>query len=377
MRIALIAHHVAPIAPPFVGGVESHTWYLGRWLAARGHQVTLFGLPGSSIPGVDTEALSVDASGNSALARADVSSMPTPFLAAHHGYLSLMVELAKASRFDAIHVNTLHYLPVAMARALPVRPVLTLHCPPTPWLESALAIAGPGGTDPGLEVTAVSSATAESWKATVPQTTIIANGVDAETWIEGPGGPDAVWFGRFVPEKAPHLAIEAARLAGRRLQLAGPIIDHAYFAREIQPRLDDRTRFLGHLGHDELVTLVGQSGVAICSPDWNEPFGLVAAEAMACGTPVAAFDRGGLAEVIGADGGALARAGDVASLADAIERAARCDRPGVRAAAIERASIDRMGREYEALYRRLAPPPAGLSHPTATDDASREIGLAA
>src|ERR1700710_143833 len=100
MRIALIAHHVAPIAPPFVGGVESHTWYLARWLAKRGHKVTLFGLPGSQVPGVEIEELQMHDPMPSPEARRDVSSLPEPFLAAHHAYLALMLELAGRDEFD-------------------------------------------------------------------------------------------------------------------------------------------------------------------------------------------------------------------------------------------------------------------------------------
>ena len=88
---------------------------------------------------------------------------------------------------------------------------------------------------------------------------IILNGVDPDVWRAGPGGVDAVWSGRLVPEKAPHLAIDAARRAGRAITVAGPVLDKPYFDREIRPRLGDEVRYVGHLDQRRLCDLVGAS----------------------------------------------------------------------------------------------------------------------
>jgi glycosyltransferase involved in cell wall biosynthesis len=352
MRIALVGHHVAPIAPPFVGGVESQTWYLGRWLAARGHDVTVFAPAGSEIPGARMRELDLSRAAVSTRARLDVSSLPDPFLAAHHAYLQLMVELSRDCPFDVIHVNTLHYLPVAMAGLVPAPVTLTLHCPPTPWLESALLTAASAGPLP-LTVTAVSESLAQVWSHAVVDPPIIGNGIDLDAWRPGPGGASCAWVGRIVPEKAPHVAIDAARRAGYAIDLAGPIIDQAYWAAEVEPRLGDDARYLGHLEHPAMVRLLGGARASIQSPAWDEPFGLTAAESMACGTPVATLDRGGLPDVIGLGGGAIAKDDGVEALAHAIGEAARLPRDVVRAEAELRLGIDAMGSKYEALYRRL------------------------
>ncbi|HEX8101653.1 MAG TPA: glycosyltransferase family 4 protein [Solirubrobacteraceae bacterium] len=349
LRIAVIGHHVAPIAPPFAGGVESFTWYLTRWLARRGHEVTLFAPPGSAVPGVDVHALDL-APRITASARADVSMPPDAFLGAHHAYQRLMLALAADGAYDVVHSHSLHYLPVALAPLVGAPMLLTLHTPPTPWLESALSVADAAES---LEISAVSRSTERSWAPVLDVDEIVPNGVDLSAWPAGRGGPAAAWAGRMVREKAPHLAIDAAKAAGLPLRLAGPVADPEYFVAQVAPRLGDGAEYLGHLGHEELAEVVGGSCVALMTPDWEEPFGLAAAEAIATGTPVAAFARGGLLDAIGPDAGRLAPPGDVDGLARAMREAARLPRRGVRAHAERSLGIDAMGRRYEAWYRRV------------------------
>ena len=266
------------------------TWYLARWLAAEGHEVTLFGAPGSAVPGVEVQTLDLHAPIGD-LARADVSMPPDRFMDAHHAYQRLMVGLiCEGGRFDVIHSHSLHYLPVAMSELVPTPMVLTLHCPPTPWLESTLRCVGPAGP----HLVAVSAATARMWSEAVAVDTVIPNGVDLDAWKLGAGGPGLAWSGRIVPEKAPHLAVEAARRAGRMLRLAGPVLDADYFASELEPQLDGQIRYVGHIAHGELGAMLSTSTALLQTPVWDEPFGLTAAEAMASGTPVVSFARGGL-----------------------------------------------------------------------------------
>ena len=104
--------------------------------------------------------------------------------------------------------------------------------------------------------------------------------------------------------------------------------------------------------------------MAVVSSQWDEPYGLVAAEAMSCGTPVAAFPRGGLVEIVTDSSGALAADGSVAALAEAITRAADCDRGAVRQRAEGSLSLERMVDEYEQLYAQMAMQPT--SQPSAS-----------
>jgi glycosyltransferase involved in cell wall biosynthesis len=183
---------------------------------------------------------------------------------------------------------------------------------------------------------------------------VISNGVDLSLWPAGTGGDDLVWFGRFVPEKGAHLAALAADRAGLGLRLAGPISDREYFDSKIRPLLSDRIRYVGHLGQSELATVVGSSAATLVTPLWDEPYGLVVAESLACGTPVAGFRRGGIPEIVGDDSGVLADSEDVDSLAAAARSAMALDRQIVRARAESHCAEGVMVDQYLSLYRRLA-----------------------
>ncbi|MET0460984.1 MAG: glycosyltransferase, partial [Ilumatobacteraceae bacterium] len=182
---------------------------------------------------------------------------------------------------------------------------------------------------------------------------VIGNGVDLGAWRPGPGGPAAVWSGRVVPEKGPHLAIDAARLAGLPLRLVGPRHDDRYFADEIQPRLGDGIEYLGHLSSTEVADVVGRSCVAVVTPRWEEPFGLVVAEALACGTPVAGFARGALPELVDDRTGVLVAPDDVGALAGAMVAAATLSRQHCRDVAAARFFSTVMVVAYESWFAVL------------------------
>ena len=348
LRIALIASTRFPISEPFAGGLEAHTWTLANGLRQRGHAVTVFAAAGSD-PRLDVSAVVPRRAGLSASSRADVSMTSEDWLQDHHAYLQLMLDLGRRNApFDIVHNNCLHYLPVATARLLRMPMVTTLHTPPTPWLESAIQ----AGTCP-VHFVAVSEHTAAAWRHRIPTAYVIANGVDPDRWPLGTGGGPAIWSGRIVPEKGTHLAIRAAQRAGVELAIVGPIGDPSYYRTEVEPLLTDRVRYLGHLERTELAVRLGQASVCLVTPRWDEPYGLVAAEALACGTPVCGFDRGALSEVVSDEVAVLVPADDVDALADAIPAAVGLSRSTARRRALTSCSADVMIDAYVALYRKL------------------------
>ncbi len=350
LRVCLVASARFPVREPFMGGLEAQTHALASALRRHGHDVTLFAAPGSD-PALGVRELPVATYAPSAVARRDVGSPPARWMQEHHAYLDLMLGLAdgRHGSFDVVHDNSLHHLPVAMSRSLDVPLVSTLHTPPVPWLESAALL-----DDGHVHFVAVSQHLADAWRDIV-SAAVVRNGVDTDFWSEGPGGRTLVWTGRVVPEKAPHEAVLAARRAGMDLALVGPVHDTAYFEHEVRPLLDERRRYLGHASARQVRQLLQHAAAALVTPAWDEPFGLVAAEAMACGTPVAAYARGALPELLAEGTGVLAAPGDVDALADAARRASRLDRRPPRDHALAHFSITRMVAEYEALYR-------GVSH---------------
>jgi glycosyltransferase involved in cell wall biosynthesis len=349
LRICLIASSRFPVREPFMGGMEAHTHALAKALLRRGHEVSLFAAPGSD-PELGSHELPVARFESSLAARLDVASPPEAWMREHHAYLDLMLALARHDHgsFDVVHNNSVHHLPVAMSRAVEVPVVTTLHTPPVPWLESALAYARPGS-----RFVAVSRSVARAWRH-VTDADVIHNGVDTGTWTRGPGGTGAVWSGRIVPEKAPHEALEAAALAGMPIDVAGPVHDQAYFEARVQPLLHGEARYVGHLDAQGLRELVGSAAVAVVTPRWDEPFGLVAAEALACGTPVAAYDAGALSEIVDLATGRLVRAGDRPALATAMVEASGLDRAAARRRAQACFSHERMVDDYERTYREVS-----------------------
>lgn len=352
MRIAIIASARFPIVEPFEGGLEKQTHDLAVGLLDRGHDVTVFAADGSD-PRVNPEIIcgegcQIDFSDPDLR---DNGAAPVPFMRAHHAYLHLMLELRERD-FDIVQNSSLHYLPVSLAPLLDVPFVTTLHSPPTVWLASAIRSRRDASR---VTFVSVSEANARTWLDLVDVRAVIPNGIDLSRWrYSSDADPEVVvWSGRFVPEKGPHLAVEAAHMAGRRVLLAGPIEDRPY-AEKVLARLRNGDEYLGHLDQDDLAAVIGTAGTFVSSPCWEEPFGLVVVEALACGTPVASFDRGAMAEVLHSGCGVLAPSGDVEALADGIRVAVTLERETCRKVAEEEYSVDTMVDRYEDLYRALA-----------------------
>lgn len=347
MRIGIISHLKHAIAEPFSGGLEMHTFQLAKMLRQRGHHVTLFATAKSD-PDLGTEAICSE----TAIARVGVAEASNvAFFQEHHAYLALMNGL-RTRDFDVIHNNSLHYLPVSMADSLPMPMVTTLHTPPFCWLESGIRLSD----SPNHALVGVSQSIERQWAHVRRADAVVPNGIDLDKFAFRPFAdidPYLVWYGRIVPEKGLHLAMDAARLVGLPLRIAGPTHDEEYFRDEIEPRMGPHARHEGHLSHADLASLIGGARAFLCSPMWDEPYGLVVAEALACGVPVAAFARGAIPEIIDAGSGVLAKPGDAGSLAKAALAAMRLDRRACRARAFAICDAEKMIDGYVAIYTHM------------------------
>lgn len=341
VKIAIIAHLKFPIAQPFSGGLEMHTHLLASALQARGHDVTLYASEGSQ---GDFRLVAVCPPTGCAFD--DVSEARID-AAENSAYVRIM-DAVVSGGYDFVHNNSLHFLPLLRAGELTVPMVTALHTPPfEPFVRGVRARAR------DMSFAAVSPSLAREWHDLIGDPQVIGNGIDltAFAYAAKPlGEPHAIWMGRLVPEKGPHLAIDAARAAGLPLKFAGPRSNPAYWDNEIAPRLGEDVTYLGHLGHDALAAHVAKAHVALCTPRWEEPFGLVLAEFLACGTPVAAFRRGAIPDILDASCGVLAAADDVADLGRAVKQAIGLSRADCRRRAEQLFDADTMTDQYEALY---------------------------
>lgn len=351
MKIAVIAHLKYPIGEPFSGGLENHTHMLTRKLRERGHDVVLFASTRSD-PALGLEAICDE---TALLDVGTAEARDIVFFREHHAYLALMQRLRR-SDFDIVHNNSLHYLPVSMADSLPMPMVTTLHTPPFCWLESGIRLC----TATSARFVAVSRAVHKSWQAVAGDSRVILNGIDLDRFAFAPlANPETylAWQGRIVPEKGLHFAIDAALQLGIPLRIAGPNLDTEYFATEIAPKLGPDIRYEGHLGHRALSAFVGGASALLVTPCWEEPYGLVVAEALACGVPVAAFDRGAMREILTPESGVLATPDDAADLARAAGVALGLSRTACRRRAEQACDADRMVDGYEALYDEMLADP--------------------
>jgi glycosyltransferase involved in cell wall biosynthesis len=346
MKIAVIAHIRHPIAEPFMGGMEAHCRLLCEGLRAHGHEVTLFAAAGS----VDEGLLPICAAPYD-----DVLPWKiwrgSPELSAYQAKAFECAWDGIVERdYDVVHNNSL-YPDIIDWAARDLMPCVTSqHVPPFGAMRQAV-LRNSG------EAHHVTTITSDSQKAMWPGRShgnmiVVHNGIRCDQWVPcSPPEDHFVWVGRVTPNKGTAEAARAARLAGVGLRIFGPVEDAGYFEEHVSPHLACGVEYHGHCRADQLRPIVGTAKGAIVTPLWDEPFGLVAAEALSCGTPVCAFDNGALAEVIG-ECGYVVPPKDVEALADALGRAGHIDRQACRKRALARFSVDAMIEGYEACYRK-------------------------
>lgn len=251
--------------------------------------------------------------------------------------------LARSGEFDVVH-NHLDWLPLAFSA----------HCR-TPMVTTVHGFSGPSILPAYRRARSHFVSISDSDRSPdLKYLATVHHGVDLSGLPFHPtGGEDLILFGRIHPDKGTDIAIEIARRAGRRLVMCGIVQDRDYFAASVEPLIDgDRVVYLGSVGPDERGSILG-SGAALLHPiRFAEPFGLSVVESMACGTPVIAFRKGSMPEVV--DEGVTGFL--VTSVDEAVAATARIgaiDRAGCSARARQRFSADRMVDEYLAIYRKI------------------------
>ncbi len=352
MRIALIAPLVSPIREPNLGGAQAVVSDLAGELTRRGHDVVVYAARGSAIDGVaiaivdvDSDALAGDVVRPGAERAASAAMVAT--------YQAVYDDVA-GRRYDTVHNHGFDAPAITVASARAIRVLHTLHLPPSPVLAAALDEARRSGT---VWCAAVSQAQAAAWRPLTTIDAVLRNGVPIEDIPFAPQPrTSAIIAARFSAEKGIDEGIAAARAAAISVDVYGTPYDAGYeWGVRDRWRDDAQVRFRPPLVRAALWKALGEAAVAVCLSQWDEPFGMVAAEAQAAGTPVVASARGGLLEVV-RDGvtGHLVDPQDTRAGAEAIGPVSRLDRRACRRHAEASLSLAAAVSAHEELYTRIS-----------------------
>jgi glycosyltransferase involved in cell wall biosynthesis len=330
LRIAQVATLATLVGPEATGSIESVVWLLARELTCLGHEVTVFAAHGSQSPGELVATLPGTYAANGS---------PPEWYTCEWVNMARAVE--ESERFDVMHLHAyLWSLPLTPLARCPL--VHTTHV--VPYEEEARL----RELYPDACVTAVSHA---QWRrfpqlASAP---VVPHGLDLARYTLSEQPEDYLcYMGRFTAGKGPLEAIATARALGMRLVMAGP--RDRYFAQHVEPLVDDRTiAYAGFLDPPARDRLLGGARALLYPLKAPEPFGLVIAEAMACGTPVAALTLGAVPELV-EDGLTGALASTVEELPGAVLRCLALDRRRVAERARARFAAERMAADYLSVY---------------------------
>lgn len=340
MKIAQIAPLAERVPPKLYGGTERIVSYLTEELVRQGHDVTLFA-SGDSI----TSAKLVRCS-NLALRLNPAVQDPIPY------HVMMLEEVRKrADEFDVLHfhIDLLHF---PLISPFAGKTVTTLHGRlDLPDLKPFYA------SFPDVPLVSISNDQRRpmppvNWAGTV------YHGLTSDVlpFTQKPEGDYLAFLGRISPEKRPDRAIEIAARTGMKLKIAAKVdkADEAYWQNEIAPMIEKHknVEYIGEINETQKADFLGNAQALLFPIDWPEPFGLVMIEAMACGTPVIAFECGSVPEVID-DNVSGFIVNDIDEAVDAVGKLDQLDRKTVRNTFDKRFTARRMANDYVDIYRSL------------------------
>ena len=332
MRIAVLAPISWRVPPRHYGPWELFSSLLTEGLVARGHDVTLFATGDSetsaALSSVVPRGWSEDPSLDPKVAEC----------------LHISAVFERAAEFDIIH-NSFDFLPLTYSGLTSTPVITTIHGFSSPQIVPVYE-----KYDRRTFYVAISDADRHP---SLEYLATIHHGIETKRFTFSPNaGSYLAFFGRIHRDKGLVAAIDTANETGIPLRIAGIIQDELYFKREIAPRLDgDRVQFIGPVRAEDRSSFLGGAIALLHLIDFDEPFGFSVVEAMACGTPVIAFDRGSMSEIVreGSTGFVVT---DVKSASEAVRRVGELDREAVRAEAVRRFDSSRMVEEYVVAYGR-------------------------
>ncbi len=333
LRVAVVSPISWRTPPRHYGPWEQFASLLTEGLVERGHDVTLFA--------------TADSSTSATLA----ASSPTGWSedpaidpkAAECVHIAQVFE--RADEFDIIH-NGFDFLPLTYSRLVDTPVVTTIH-----GFSSERIVPVYERYNPTSTYVAISEADRHP---RLHYAATIHHGIDVDRFgVRVDVGDHLLFFGRIHPDKGTARAIDAARRAGRPLVIAGIVQDERYFAEMVAPFIDGaNVTFVGAVEAEQRAEVIGRAHALLHLIDFDEPFGFSVVEAMACGTPVIAHNRGSMGELVDHGTTGFLVSGE-ADIHRAIELAGTLDRRCIRARAVARFSAATMVERYDALYRSV------------------------
>lgn len=336
-----------PVPPNGYGGIEAVVSLLTDELVRRGHDVVLFAAPGSrSLARVCSplDAAHPDTIG-SALHESDHVA---------RAFRAIEAAAEEGRPFDVVHDHS-GFTALAMADRVNAPVVHTIHGPFTDETSQFYA-------EHGQNAMLVAISRSQSVQAPVPVevAAVVPNPVVVAEWPHRRSKMDyLLWMGRMDPVKGADRAIAVAKLAKRRLILAGPVQSgqERYFEERVAPHVDGAAvTYVGEVGGEQRRQLFANAEAFLMPIRWPEPFGMVVVEALACGTPVLAFPEGAVSEIV-LDGVNGYHVEDEGQMAAAVEKLDEIDPGRCRQSVAERYDLSVVADGYEAVYRRAVRAP--------------------
>jgi UDP-glucose:tetrahydrobiopterin glucosyltransferase len=344
MKIGIICHDAFPITQPFQGGLEMITFLIVEELHHRGHEVTSLCLKGSTLSGSMVYYEEIES------AEDNLEYQLEEVAAVSKSLNNFLLQ-----DFDVVQNHSLHYQSIILGNISHHNFITTFHTPVFSFLRVAIDVVA---SNVRQQFIGVSDCISDLYGKTLPKVNTIHNGIDLSIWKPKLKVTDDFyysWSGRICKEKGLAKLMGLCLKVDITLKIAGPISDTDYFESQIKPLLAlDNFEYVGHLHQKELNEFIKNSRGYIFSSIWEEPYGLVIAEALACGVPVLANNVGAAPEILDSKSGFLFDIKKLESFKQGLNYIDSLSRKDCRNRAESFCSHHSMVDKYEALYAQMS-----------------------